>query len=201
MIFGRKLDEDTLVELEISLKNIAQTYRKRALEHKNNYEKIKRELLSEISRGDSLDSPALLAKAKRALYYHKQALAFYNDYNNLTLLVEEIKNIRIRKEAMEQLKEEKLIDTLKGKLSPALRSMVKDARSLSELVNKIMMYSSEMRVEGPTTDISDEEAREFLQALASEASQVSAKETTTTAAGERLKRKLEELERQLESIE
>jgi len=198
LIFRRGLTEEDLIEAEIGIKNVAESYRKRALELKKQYENVKAEIINDIKSGVRIDNPVLISKARRALAYSRYAVEFYNDYNNLLLLVEEIKNMKVRIEAIKGLKESDVVNILKNKLQPKLKDAVKDATSIRALIEKLLRYGEPLRPPEVSASVSDEEVSAFLRSLALQAS-------AETAAAEKpaeasLKDALERLERELNSI-
>jgi len=200
LIFKRRLTEEDLIELEIGISNVAELYRKRAIELKDQYEKTKQEIIRDIKSGVGLDSPILTGKARRALAYRKYAVEFYNAYNNALLLTEEIKNMKVHIEAMRELDESKVLDILKSRLMPSLREAVMGSRSLKELLAKMQAWGQRVGLPEPSAAVSDEEIKEFLRALTLEASrEVPAKETAEKAP-ESLIKKLEEIEKDLKNI-
>jgi len=198
LIFRRGLTEEDLIEVEIDVKNIAETFRKRALEHRKQYESVKEEIIKDIKSGVNIDNPTLIVKAKRALYHRNNAVEFYNDYNNLLLLVEEIKNMKVRVEAMRALRESDIVNILKNKLQPRLKQAVGDANSFKALVERLLRYSSEAKPPEVSESASEEEVSAFLKSLALQTSaEATATEKPTEAS---LKDVLEKLEKDLSSI-
>jgi len=194
---GRDLREEDLIEAEIGIKRASDIFRKRALELKRQYESTKSEIIRDIKSGVGIDNPTLLSKARLAIKYSKDAIMFYQDYTNLLLLIEEIKNLKARIEALGVLKESEVIDILKNKLNPKLREALRGATTLNALIRGLTEYGQSIRPE-IATEITDEEIKSFLSSLALQASA----ETTTTGkpAEASLKDVLERLERELNSI-
>lgn len=197
MLFRKGLSEEDLIEAEINLKHAADRFRNRAVELKNQYEREKQEIISDINKGIKLDSPALISKAKRTFVLFKQALAFYDAYNNILLDIEEIKNARVIIAYSQEISESKVLDSLKNRLSPALRQAVKNTRSLTEFFAVIRRWTQEALTQGLTVEVSEEEVKEFLNKLASEATAGTKPVAEST---EDLRKKLEEYEKQLQSI-
>lgn len=194
---GRDLREEDLIEAEIGIKRASDIFRKRALELKRQYESTKSEIIRDIKSGVGIDNPTLLSKARLAIKYSKDAIMFYQDYTNLLLLIEEIKNLKARIEALGVLKESEVIDILKNKLNPKLREALRGATTLNALIRGLTEYGQSIRPE-IATEVTDEEIKSFLSSLALQASV----ETTTTGkpAEASLKDVLERLERELNSI-
>ncbi len=186
--FKKGISQEELYDLSLTLKSTANKYLRRARELTKQYRALKKDLEKKIK--ENPNSPIVRSEARRALYLARSAVKFYEEYNTLLMLADEIKNFVIRSEALSQLKEEGFINILKKKLSPSLREKVKDAMTINDLINRIVEGVEEMRL---TADlgVSDDEIDEFIKSLAT---------GTKSETVSNLEKQLETLEKQLEMI-